>query len=222
MLKRTFDLSASLVALTVLLPLLVPIIIILRLTGEGEIFYRQSRIGRNRKPFGLLKFATMLKDSPNLPGGYLTTARDSRILPFGRFLRATKINELPQLINIVRGDMSIVGPRPQAPPHFEVFPDYVKKEIIKVRPGLSGVGSIFFRDEESLLARFPGDERERVYADDIAPYKGELEIWYVKNQNFWLDLKLIFLTLWVVMVPRSTLHQRMFTDLPPLPSYLKE
>lgn len=221
MVKRTFDLLASLAALTALLPLFLPVIAVLRFTGEGEIFYRQFRIGRRGCPFGLLKFATMLKDSPNLPGGYLTTAHDPRILPFGRFLRATKINELPQLINIVLGDMSVVGPRPQAPPHFEVFPEHVKKEIIKVRPGLSGIGSIFFRDEESLLARVPEADRERVYAEEIATYKGALELWYVQNQSFWLDMKLIFLTVWVVVFPRSSLHHRMLQGVPPIPSYLK-
>lgn len=221
MIKRPFDLLASVVGLVVLLPLLVPVMIILKLTGEGEVFYRQRRIGRFGQPFGLLKFATMLKDSPSLPGGYLTTARDPRILPFGRFLRATKINELPQLLNIAMGHMSVVGPRPQAPPHFEVFPEHVKLEIVNVRPGLSGLGSIFFRDEESLLARFPEADRDRVYAEEIAAYKGELEVWYVRHQSFWLDMKLIFLTIWVVLFPRSSLHQRLFRGLPPIPAYLK-
>lgn len=220
MIKRGFDIVASAVGLVCLLPVLVPVMLILRFTGEGEIFYRQPRIGRNGREFGLLKFATMLKDSPNLPGGYLTTEGDPRILPFGRFLRSTKLNELPQLVNILVGDMSIIGPRPQAPPHFEVFPEDVKKEIILVRPGLSGIGSIFFRNEEVMLRNVAPERRHEVYANDIAPYKGALEVWYVRNASLWLDMKLIFLTLWVVLFPRSRLHHRMLKDLPPIPAQL--
>lgn len=220
MLKRAFDLSACLIALVILSPVFLAVMVVLRVTGEGEVFYRQTRIGRQARPFGLLKFATMLKDSPRMTGGYLTAKEDPRILPVGRFLRATKINELPQLLNIIAGDMSLIGPRPQAPPHFEVFPEHVRREIIKVRPGLSGIGSIFFRGEEELLARYDRDERDRVYAEVIAPYKGDLEVWYVHNQTIGLDFKLIFLTIWVVLFPRSRLHHRMLGDAPPVPDNL--
>jgi lipopolysaccharide/colanic/teichoic acid biosynthesis glycosyltransferase len=109
--------------------------------------------------------------------------------------------------------MSLIGPRPQAVPHFEVFPDHVKKEIIRVRPGLSGIGSIVFRDEESILAQC-GKNQDQCYQEDIAPYKGELEIWYVEHQSVMLDLLLILLTIWIVFVPNSRLHTRLLARLP--------
>jgi lipopolysaccharide/colanic/teichoic acid biosynthesis glycosyltransferase len=211
--KRLLDILLSSVALIILSPLLIPVAIILRCIGEGYIFYRQERVGKGGRIFGLYKFATMLKDSPNLPGGLLTTKHDPRILPFGRILRATKLNEIPQLLNVLLGDMSIIGPRPQARPHFEVFPRHVKREIIKVRPGLSGIGSIVFREEDSILTQCAKDQHQ-FYAEDIAPYKGELEIWYVQHQSIVLDLLLILLTVWVVLFPKSRPFARLLRDLP--------
>ena len=197
----------------VLAPLLIPVAIILGCTGEGYVFYRQQRVGKGGRLFGLYKFATMLKNSPTLPGGLLTKKHDPRILPFGRILRTTKINEIPQLINVLLGDMSLIGPRPQAKPHFEVFPAHVKREIIKVRPGLSGIGSIVFRDEDSILAQCGKDEAE-FYSEDIAPYKGELEIWYVRHQSVPLDLLLMLLTGCVVILPKSKWYTRLLPHLP--------
>jgi lipopolysaccharide/colanic/teichoic acid biosynthesis glycosyltransferase len=211
--KRALDILLSSVALIVLSPLLIPVVIILRCTGEGHVFYCQERVGKNGRTFWLYKFATMLKDSPNMPGGLLTMKHDPRVLPFGRILRATKINEIPQLLNVLLGDMSLIGPRPQAKPHFEVFPEHVKRWIVKVRPGLSGVGSIVFRDEDSILAACGGDEHE-FYAADMAPYKGELEIWYVRHQSIVLDMLLMLLTIWVILFPQSRLHVRLLRDLP--------
>ncbi len=211
--KRVLDILLSSIALLVLSPLLVLVAIILRCTGEGYIFYRQERVGRDGRIFGLYKFATMLKDSPDMPGGLLTMEHDPRILPFGRILRATKINEIPQLLNVLLGNMSLIGPRPQARPHFEVFPEHVKREIVKIRPGLSGIGSIVFRDEDSILAQC-GKDQHQCYAEDIAPYKGELEVWYVQHQNLALDLLLILLTIWVVLFPRSRQYAKLLRDLP--------
>lgn len=155
--KRTFDILVSSVSLTIFLPFGLLIILILRFTGEGEIFYPQARVGQNGKRFGLLKFATMLKDSPNIGPGDITVKDDPRVLPFGQFLRKTKLNEVPQLINILKGDMSIVGPRPQTPKYFALFPDHVQREIITLKPGLTGAGSIVFRDEDILAAKYEGD-----------------------------------------------------------------
>jgi lipopolysaccharide/colanic/teichoic acid biosynthesis glycosyltransferase len=211
--KRVLDIVLSLAALILLLPLLLPVALLLRCTGEGYIFYRQPRVGQGGRLFGLYKFATMLKDSPNLPGGLLTRERDPRILPVGRILRATKINELPQLLNVLVGDMSLIGPRPQARAHFEVFPEHVKREIVKLRPGLSGVGSIVFRDEESILARCDTD-RTRFYAQEIAPYKGELELWYVQHQSLTLDLLLMLFTIQAVIYPKRSHFLQRFHDLP--------
>jgi lipopolysaccharide/colanic/teichoic acid biosynthesis glycosyltransferase len=211
--KRLLDVLLSSIALIVLSPLLVPVAIILRCTGEGDIFYRQERVGRGGRIFGLYKFATMLKDSPNLPGGLFTTKNDPRVFPFGRFLRATKINELPQLLNVLLGDMSLIGPRPQAKPHFAVFPKHVQREIIKVRPGLSGIGSLVFRNEEAILAE-SGQSEEQFYTQDIAPYKGELEIWYVHHQSVRLDLLLIFLTIGAVLFPKAKWCDRLLSSTP--------
>jgi lipopolysaccharide/colanic/teichoic acid biosynthesis glycosyltransferase len=216
---RLLDVVFSGLALFVLAPLLLPVALVLRFTGEGEVFYRQDRVGKDGRRFGLLKFATMLKDSPNIGPGLLTVKDDPRVLPVGRFLRKTKINELPQLINILRGEMSVIGPRPQAPRHFDVFPEHVKREIVKTRPGLSGIGSIVFRDEEELLARNAGRE-DAFYRDVIARYKGELELWYLHNQGVGLYLLLIALTVWVVLFPASTAYRRLLPGLPATPEQL--
>ncbi len=212
--KRFIDIVLSFAALIVLMPLFGIIMVILRVTGEGEIFFVQRRVGLKGETFGLIKFATMLKDSPNMSGGVLTTRNDPRVLPVGKFFRKTKINELPQLFNILLGHMSVVGPRPQAPSHFGAFPAHVRKEIVKVRPGLTGIGSVVFRDEESIMAR-SAKGSEKCYEEDIAPYKGELELWYIRNQSVCLDFILIFLTAWVVFFPRSELYRFLFKELPP-------
>jgi lipopolysaccharide/colanic/teichoic acid biosynthesis glycosyltransferase len=197
--KRLFDILASGMALLLLSPLLLPVIIILRLTGEGEIFYGQQRIGRNAREFSILKFATMLKNSPAMVGGDITVGNDPRILPFGRFLRSSKINELPQLINVLRGDMSLIGPRPLTRRVADMFPAGHWESIGTLRPGLSGVGSIIFRGEEALLEA--ASDRNEAYRSIIAPYKSALEFWYLRNQSFLLDLKLTMLTVAVVVLP---------------------
>lgn len=216
---RFFDIFFSGLALLFLSPLLVPVVVILKFTGEGEIFYIQPRVGKDGKMFGLLKFATMLKDSPNLGTKTVTVKDDPRVLPFGRILRKTKINELPQLINIIKGDMSIIGPRPQTERCFLAFPEKSQKAIIQVKPGLSGIGSIVFRDEENMLDQFDID-RLKFYDDVIAPYKGKLEQWYIKHQNLYTYFMLIGLTVWVVLFPHSDIYKKIFTDLPPVPNDL--
>jgi len=219
MAKRLLDIVFSLTGVLIFLPFGIVICLILRLTGEGEVFYRQRRVGKDGVVFDLLKFATMLKNSPNLGAGLLTLKNDPRVLPFGGFLRKTKLNEVPQLLNILKGDMSVVGPRPQAKAHFEVFPDHVKKAIVACKPGLTGIGSIEFRDEESLLDLCTSSKDE-FYKDVIAPYKGELEIWYLKNSSLYVDLLLILLTGWVVIFPKSRMYERLFKDLPARPAEL--
>ncbi len=218
--QRLLDILFSGVALLILAPLLVPIVILLRFTGEGEIFYVQQRIGRGGKMFGLLKFATMLKNSPNLGTGTVTVKNDPRVLPMGGFLRKTKINELPQLINILLGDMSIVGPRPQTQRCFDAFPKVSQIEIMKVRPGLSGIGSIFFRDEEDLM--HAAKDPNRFYDEVIMPYKGALEEWYVRNASLSTYLLVIFVTAWVVIFPKSRIACSVFSGLPKPPAELPE
>jgi len=218
--QRLLDIILSGLALLVLAPLLVPIMILLRFTGEGEIFYVQQRIGRGGKMFGLLKFATMLKNSPNMGTGTVTVKHDPRVLPMGGFLRKTKINELPQLINILKGDMSIVGPRPQTQRCFDAFPKASQAEIMKVRPGLSGIGSIFFRDEEDLM--HAAKDPNRFYDEVIMPYKGALEEWYVRNESLTNYLLVIFVTAWVVIFPKSRIAWSVFSELPTPPRQLQE
>ena len=211
--KRLIDFILALIATTVLLPILIPVVIGLLVTGEHYVFYFQERIGFKNKKFFIWKFATMLKNSPNMTGGLHTTRRDPRILPMGGFLRKTKLNELPQLINILKGDMSVIGPRPLVDKTFAPYPDHVKAQIYNSKPGLSGIGSIIFRDEEKLLTETTMDKSE-YYAQFISPYKGELELWYQKHLSFKTDILLIFLTVWVILSPESQLPFKVFKDLP--------
>ena len=211
--KRILDFILALLALIVLLPIFIPVTIGLLITGEHYVFYFQERIGYKNKRFYIWKFATMLKNSPNMSGGVHTTRKDPRILPMGAFLRKTKINELPQLINILKGDMSIIGPRPLVDKTFDPYPEHVKKSIYNAKPGLSGIGSIIFRDEEKLLSETKMDPAN-FYKEFISPYKGELEMWYQKNLSFKIDILLIFLTVWVIVFSKSELPYRLFKDLP--------
>ena len=216
LLKRVFDVLSSVIAIIILSPLLIPVIIGLKLTGEGYIFYKQERVGYKNKPFLIWKFATMLKDSANMPGGIMTTKKDPRITLMGGFLRKSKINELPQLFNIFFGSMSVVGPRPVMKISFEAYPNEIQKVIYNVKPGLTGIGSIIFRDEEGLISEVKnnGGDLWEFYKGKIYPFKGELEIWYQNNKSFILDMKLIFLTAWVILVPASKIYEKWFKDLP--------
>jgi lipopolysaccharide/colanic/teichoic acid biosynthesis glycosyltransferase len=155
----------------------------------------------------------MLKDSPNIGTRSITLPGDPRVLPFGKFLRKTKINELPQLFNVLRGDMSIVGPRPLVPEIFEVFPPELQAHVYDSKPGLTGIGSIIFRDEESLFAE-TNLEPKVFYRQVIAPYKGALELWYGENRSMWTDLKIVLTTAWVILFPKSNLPNRLFKSLP--------
>ena len=214
--KRAMDIVLSGMAILVLSPLLVPIMIALKCTGEHDIFYGQTRIGRGNGHFKIWKFATMLRNSPNMAGGLHTTHGDPRVLPFGKFLRITKINELPQLFNIFLGDMSIVGPRPLVDKTFAPYSDEVKARIYNVKPGLTGIGSVVFRDEETLLTDCAkkGMSIDEAYAKVVSPYKGALEMWYQDHMGLWTDFWLIFLTAWVIVFPKSELMNVIFRDLP--------
>lgn len=215
---RSLDITFSIFALLALLPLLLPIIIILRFTGEGEVFFCQSRVGKNGELFNLFKFATMLRESPNIGAGTVTLKDDPRVLPFGKILRTTKINELPQLINILLGDMSVVGPRPQTPRCFEVFPKDLQPIISSIQPGLSGLGPIVFRDEENILSE---NDSVDFYDEVIAPYKATVEAYYTDIFGIFSYFKIIFLTLWVVIFPKSNLVWKVFPKVPSPPQELK-
>ena len=214
---RLLDILFSGVALVCLFPLFFPVVIILKLTGEREVLYLQERVGLNGKIFKLFKFVTMVKDSPNLGSGEVTIKNDPRVLPFGKFLRKSKINELPQLLNIFKGDMSTVGPRPMVENTFKRYGS-AGSAISKVKPGLTGIGSIVFRDEEKYLESH--NDPIRFYIEEIIPYKVELELWYIKRKSIFLYFILIYLTAWSLIAPNSNLYKNLLRDLPPLPNSL--
>ena len=219
---RFFDILFSLLAIIILFPFMLPIMIGLKLTGEHDIFYKQKRVGKDGKEFDLLKFATMLRNSPNLPGGLYTSKNDPHMLPMGKFLRKTKINELPQLLNILCGDMSVIGYRPLVKSDYIAYPESVREELAKSRPGLSGIGSIVFRDEEEICQNFESyDEKEKFYKETIIPYKGKLEAWYSKRKNIILYFGLIFMTIESVLNPSNRKWKKL-KGIPEVPENLKE
>jgi lipopolysaccharide/colanic/teichoic acid biosynthesis glycosyltransferase len=218
--ERFFDIFFSGLALLVLSPLFVPIVLILRFSGEGEIFFLQERIGKGGEVFKLFKFATMLKDSPNIGTGTVTMKGDPRVLPVGKFLRKTKINELPQLLNIFFGDMSVIGPRPLTSQTFGSYSPSTQEIVKQVRPGLSGVGSIIFRGEEEIMHGALASVD--FYDNIIAPYKGSLEEWFVLNKGLYIYFLAIFMTVWAVLIPTTKMAWKMFRELPEPPAELKQ
>jgi len=215
--KRLFDIIVSLLAILIFLPFFIPIAIALKLTSEGYIFYFQNRMGYRNRKFKIWKFATMLKSSPGLGTGSLTLKNDWRVTPVGKYLRITKLNEVPQIINILLGDMSLVGPRPLMVVDFEKFSPDIQSKFYANKPGLTGIGSIVFRDEEKYLSMTTMDPHEfdKKY---IAPYKGELELWYQQHCSFFTDLLIIFLTAASIFAPDNKLAFRIFKTLPPKPA----
>ena len=215
--KRLLDVCVSGVSVLLLAPVWVPIAVVLKLTGDHDVFYGQTRIGLGNRHFKIWKFVTMVRNAETMAGGMHTTQGDPRVTRIGRFLRKTKLNELPQIFNILFGDMSFVGPRPQVDETFAPFPDEVRARIYTVRPGLTGIGSIIFRDEERILSRVhaEGGDIAACYANVIAPYKGAVEMWYLDHLGFWTDVKLVAITAWVVLRPASRhLLKLVFRDLP--------
>ncbi len=215
-LKRLLDIAVASVVLLLLSPLLIPIVVALRLTAEGEVFYMQDRIGYKNQIFKIWKFATMLKNSPNMLTGSLTLRNDPRVTPIGKYLRMTKFNELPQVINVLKGDMSLVGPRPQVMKDYLAYPPHIQECIYDAKPGITGIGSVLFRDEEKLLSvtELPPHDFYRIH---IAPYKGQLELWYQQRASFKNDLLILFITGWEILFPHSELAFKVFKDLPERP-----
>lgn len=210
-LKRIIDILIATTALILLSPILIPIIIILKFTGENEVFYYQKRLGYKNKPFNIWKFATMLKNSPSIGTGEITLRNDPRVMPFGSFLRKTKINELPQIFNVFKGDMSIVGPRPLMEVSFLHYDENIRNNIYNSKPGITGIGSLIFRDEEKLVS----DAKDpKLMYSKIFPFKGELELWYQKNATILTDFKIIFLTAWSIIFPENKLAGKFFKELP--------
>ena len=189
MLKRTFDLVAASLGLIILSPIFLGIALSIRFSSRGPVFFRQERIGRNFVPFRILKFRTMeLRDTPD---SLITVKGDRRVTPFGRVLRQTKLDELPQLLNVLRGDMSLVGPRPEVKEYVERFrADY--EEILQVRPGITDEASVQYRHEEAILA--DADDPHEAYIRFVLPKKIELAKDYLHKRSFGHDLWLIWRT----------------------------
>lgn len=210
-LKRLIDLVIAAIALILLSPILIPIILILLVSGEREVFYFQKRVGYKNKPFDIWKFATMKKNSPNVGTGEITLRNDPRVTKFGKVLRMTKMNELPQIINVFKGDMSIVGPRPLMNVSFQLYAPEVRQRIYNVKPGITGVGSLLFRDEERMVSEAADP---RAMYNSIYPYKAALEIWYQEHFSLYTDVMIIFLTAWSIIFPNNKLVTQVFKDLP--------
>ena len=190
MMKRILDLVVSLVGLMCLLPLLVLVAVLIKLDSTGPVFFRQTRMGMRFRPFQILKFRTMVQDS-STRGQSITVGDDPRITRVGWFLRKTKIDELPQLINVLRGEMTFVGPRPEVPQYVELFRhDY--EEILKIRPGITDLASIKYRDEAALLGQSKNPEEE--YVTRVLPDKISLGKEYIRCSSLAFDLRLIFRT----------------------------
>lgn len=214
-LKRIIDLLIATVALILLSPILLPSILILLFTGEHEVFFFQKRVGYKNRIFNIWKFATMMKNSPNIGTGEITLRNDPRVTKFGKILRMTKVNELPQIINVFKGDMSIVGPRPLMDVSFKLYPENVQAVIYNSKPGITGIGSLIFRDEEKIVS--DAVDPKAMYATIIFPYKGTLELWYQKHASLYTDFMIIFLTGWSILFPANKLVHKIFKDLPSRP-----
>lgn len=211
-LKRLFDITIALLALIILSPILLPVIVLLLLTGEHKVFYFQQRVGYLNKEFSIYKFATMLQNSPNIGTGEITLRNDPRVTSFGKFLRKTKINELPQIINVLKGDMSIVGPRPLMKKSFDLYTTDIQENIYRSKPGITGIGSVIFRDEEKMVSE--AADYRHMYNNVIYPYKGKLELWYLQHASIITDIKIIFLTAWSILFPENQLAKSFFKNLP--------
>lgn len=191
MIKRLFEIVVSLMGLIMLSPLLVPIALIIRADG-GPAFFRQVRVGKGGQLFRIFKFRTMVVDAEKL-GPQVTAEHDPRITRIGRILRKTKLDELPQLINVFAGHMSLVGPRPEVPYYVEKWPEEDRRVILSVKPGITDYATLFYSDEQAHLAE--ADDPEEAYLEKVMPHKLKMYRRYVEDQNFWLDLRLILATL---------------------------
>jgi len=197
--KRAFDIALSGSGLLTLLPLFAIIAVLVKAGSRGPVFFRQQRMGRNFRPFYLYKFRTMV-DGADKKGPLVTTGGDARVTGVGRILRKTKIDELPQLINVIKGDMSLVGPRPEVERYVRLYePDY--RDILSVRPGITDISSIEFRDEESVLKA--QENPEEYYRKVLLPIKIGYAKDYIRNMSFFFDMKLIFITILKVLSLRA-------------------
>ncbi|MET0517348.1 MAG: sugar transferase [Burkholderiaceae bacterium] len=192
MAKRLFDLLMALLGLLLLAPLLLALALWIKLDSRGPVLFRQQRVGRFGRPFLIHKFRTMAVDAP-ARGPQITIGADPRITGAGRFLRRTKLDELPQLWDVLRGAMSLVGPRPEVPRYVALYPQEQRRLLLSVRPGITDLASLQYRDESEQLAR--SADPERTYVDVVMPAKLALSTRYVQEASFAGDLRLIVATL---------------------------
>jgi lipopolysaccharide/colanic/teichoic acid biosynthesis glycosyltransferase len=188
--KRIFDICSALISLVLFSPLIIIVSIWIALDSKGGIFYRQIRVGKNQKEFGLFKFRSMRPNSDQ--AGQITIGNDSRVTRVGRFIRRFKIDEVPQLINIIKGDMSVVGPRPEVPKYVELYSKEQLK-VLTVLPGLTDYASIEYLDEQKILGA--SNDPDKAYIEEVMPAKLKLNLKYISDRAFWLDIKLIFRTI---------------------------
>ena len=194
--KRLFDLALTVPGLIALSPVLVLISVWIKLDSRGPVFFKQTRVGLHEKTFDLFKFRTMVPDAESL-GLQLTTGDDQRITGAGRFLRKFKLDELPQLFNVVRGEMSLVGPRPEVPRYVACYPDPIKTLVLSIPPGITDRASIEFRNENSLLNS--SEDPERTYIEEILPIKLGYYAEYARHHSVIGDLYIILKTFRVIM-----------------------
>ncbi|HIV70747.1 MAG TPA: sugar transferase [Candidatus Aquabacterium excrementipullorum] len=192
MAKRLFDWVMSSLGLLALSPLLLAMALLVKLDSPGPVFYRQERVGRHGKPFRIHKFRTMRHD-PMGQGPQITVGADARITRVGAVLRATKLDELAQLIDVWLGDMSLVGPRPEVPRYVAQYPAALRDKVLSVRPGITDIASIEYRDESAVLAR--ASDPEQAYVREVLPHKLQLAARYVDNASLALDIRLILRTI---------------------------
>jgi lipopolysaccharide/colanic/teichoic acid biosynthesis glycosyltransferase len=211
--KRCVDLVLAILLILIISPVLLIVSFLLLIFNNGEVIFFQRRLGLDNKYFYIFKFGTMNKESINLPGGGITLRNDPRVTKIGKILRISKLNELPQLFNVFIGNMSFVGPRPLMQEGYNLFSDDTKEILYKSKPGITGISSIVFRDEEKLVTE-SGLEPLLYYKNYIFPYKSQLEIWYFKNKSLSVDLLIIILTGIKVIFPKSNLEFKIFKSLP--------
>lgn len=188
--KRIFDVVSSLIALMLFSPLIIIISLWIAIDSRGGVFYKQIRVGKNQKEFGLYKFRSMRPNSDK--AGQITVGNDSRVTKVGRFIRKFKIDEVPQLINILKGDMSVVGPRPEVPKYVNMY-SAEQLKVLSVLPGLTDYASIEYLDEQKILGA--AEDPDKAYIEEVMPAKLKLNLKYISDRSFWLDIKLIFRTL---------------------------
>ena len=189
--KRCFDFILSLMGIIVLLPVFIVVAWVIKKDG-GPAFYRQQRVGKYGNIFGVYKFRSMVIDADKI-GAKVTASHDPRITRIGKVLRKTKIDELPQLFNVLAGDMSLVGPRPEVPYYVSKWPDAYKKTILSVKPGITDYATLYYNDEQAVLAK--AKDPEKAYLEEVMPHKLKMYGQYVEDQNLWLDIRLILATL---------------------------